>query len=119
MLRKFSLRLPVDLYEDLREEALRERISLSDVIREDVFRSRKSKGELPQISKIHSNLQEESSTILTLLSQRENLNQENHLMIVETLSLFREFLFERNGQILKKVDEKMEKRFGKERKKIL
>ena len=36
---------------------------------------------------------------------------------LETLLLLREFLFERNGQILKKVDEKLDARFGRDRKK--
>lgn len=117
MLRKFSLLLPIEMFKDLQSEANREKISISDVVRDKILRSKtprletssltiESKFETPpRISPLPT---EDSKIDLSLL----------HFASLETLYLLREFLFERNAQILKRVDDRLERRFGKERKRI-
>jgi hypothetical protein len=103
MLRKITLRLPFDIFEDLKEEAQKYCVSISDVIRERLLRPEISNNDFPNLS--------------TSPKQITNQPSEDNLINLEILFLLREFLFERNGQILKRVDEKMERRFGKDRKK--
>jgi hypothetical protein len=111
MLRKITHRLPINLYEDLRDEALKYRISISDVIRGKLLASTN-----PDPKKEFAEKQElEKSSA----SEQTKQTSEIYLMTLEILLLLREFIFERNAQILKRVDEKMERRFGKDRKKIL
>ncbi len=105
MLRKMALRLPIELFEALQREALREKTSISNLVREIILHSKISKNDFsnPSISP----------------QQAPEQSPEENLINLETLFLLREFLFERNAQILKKVDERMEKQFGKDRKKII
>ncbi len=105
MLRKMALRLPIELFEELQREALREKTSISNLVREIILHSKISKNDFsnPSISP----------------QQAPEQSPEENLINLETLFLLREFLFERNAQILKKVDERMEKRFGKDRKKVI
>lgn len=105
MLRKMALRLPIELFEELQREALREKTSISNLVREIILHSKISKNDFsnPSISP----------------QQAPEQSPEENLINLETLFLLREFLFERNAQILKKVDERMEKQFGKDRKKII
>jgi|GEM_PF-2694449 len=119
---KLSLRLPNDVFQNLREEASKHGISVSDVVRERILRGRN--GDLNQASVVHESSQLQKSTNRPneepgQLEGSEKKIPETDFAIFEILFLLREFLFERNGQILKKIDEKMEKRFGKERKRIL
>jgi hypothetical protein len=108
MQRKISLRLPIDIFEDLRDEALKHRISISDVVRDKIL--------VPRSSIISEKAN--TPNFLQIENTKEPAN-ESYFATLEILHLLREFLFERNGQILKKIDDKMEKRFGKDRKKIL
>ena len=114
MLRKMSLRLPIDIYEELFEEALRLRVSVSDVVREKILSVKHSN--------LNSSFQPPSSSQNEIFKQdihvKEKIypSEENDFVNLEILFLFREFLFERNAQILKKVDEKLDRRFGKDRK---
>jgi len=119
MFRKLSVRLPIDMYEDLRDEALKYCISITDVVREKLFRYQNPNLYPPQATAEVSNLQEQILELSTRLSKKENESNENRLTITEILFLLREFLFERNAQILKKVDERMDKRFGNDRKKFV
>lgn len=105
MLRKMALRLPIELFEELQREALREKTSVSNLVREIILHSKISKNDFSNPSIFPQQAPEQSS--------------EENLINLETLFLLREFLFERNAQILKKVDERMEKQFGKDRKKII
>jgi hypothetical protein len=105
MRRRLSLEFPIDMYEDLREEALKHKTSIADVVRQKILKSNDSIPKKPEEPTLSGKDQKQEDEVLS--------------MILEILLLLREFLFERNGQILKKVDEKMEKRFGKERRKIV
>lgn len=90
---QISVRIPIDVFEELQAEALKHRISISNVVRQKLV----------------------SEKIITPKEKSSELD----LVTIEILFLLREFIFEKNGQILKKIDEKMERQFGKERKKIL
>lgn len=105
MRRRLSLEFPIDMYEDLREEALNLKLSIADVVRQKILLSNNSrfkKSEEPNSG-----------------GKDQKQEDEVRIMTLEILLLLREFLLERNGQVLKKIDEKLEKRFGKERKKIV
>ena len=104
MQRKVSLLLPMSVFEDIQTEALKYQISISDLIRERISRPERFKNDFSK----------------TVISPAQPISQpsEENLINLEILFLLREFLFERNAQILKKVDERMEKQFGKDRKKI-
>lgn len=119
---KLSLRLPNDVFQNLREEASKHRISVSDVVRERILRGRNA--DLKQVSMVHefSQLRKSTNRPDDEANPIEGLVKritETDFAIFEILFLLREYLFERNGQILKKIDEKMERRFGKERTRIL
>ena len=116
-LRQLSHRLPIDLLEDLREEASKHRITMSDLIRAKLlFLKDANLNPQPPIS---SGVTQNNPPMPSSSQPTTNHPSEIDLAILEILFLLREFLFERNGQILKKIDEKMEKRFGKDRKKNL
>ena len=122
MLRKLTHRLPIDEFEELREEASKRRISISDVIRDKLLRSKSYESREGHPNHSFPEFDFDRSHGQGGLGPPERLanpNSEMDFAIFEILYLLREFLFERNGQILKRVDEQMEKRFGKERKKIL
>ena len=104
MLKKLTIRLPIDLFENLRDEGVKYHIPISDLIREKIIRA--------------ENLENEFKKISMPVQQNTAQSVDNNFINLETLFLLREFLFERNAQILKKVDERMDKRFGKDRKKI-
>lgn len=119
---KLSLRLPDDVFRYLREEASKLGISVSDIVRERILRGRSSdlnQGAEPQESSQFQNSTDRPNHPPGHLEEPVRSISETDFAIFEILYLLREFLFERNGQILKRVDEKMEKRFGKERKRIL
>jgi hypothetical protein len=105
MRRRLSLGLPNNMYEDLRDEALKHQISIADVIRQKIVRR----------ESVISNEPEKPVPVVQTPKQDEEVKG----MCLEMLLLLREFIFERNAQILKKVDEKLERRLGKDRKKFL
>lgn len=108
MQHQISVKVPIDVFESLREEALKHRISISDVVRERIL--------APQDQLLLSQAISDGSN---KAKSSQKTFSDIDLAIIEILFLLREFLLERNGQILKKTDEKMEKRFGKDRKKFL
>lgn len=124
MLRKCSLYLPLDLYEDLQALSREHRTSLTDVIRGKILQTKVDSENRHSSSQILSLLQ---SIHQKLLEQKEtsssqtpsSMNQNSDFLLVEILFLLREFLFERNGQVLRKVDEKLDQHFGKDRRKVL
>ncbi len=105
MQRKVSFLLPMNTFEDLQTEASKYQISISDLIRERISRPGRFKIDL--------------SNSVVCAPQPTNQSSEDNPLNLEILLLLREFLFERNAQILRKVDEKLEKRFGKDRKKFI
>lgn len=117
MLRKLTHRLPIDLFEELQEEASKHRITMSDLIRGKLLFLKNSN--LSFQSPLSPGITQNNSPPPSPPQTTVNQSQETDPAILEILFLLREFLFERNGQILKKVDEKMERRFGKDRKKNL
>lgn len=117
MLRKFTLLLPIEIFKELQTEAFREKISVSDVIRDKILRAKTPRSGTttpPVESKFEAFTKATTAPIDETKSTIPDIDFAN----LETLYLLREFLFERNAQILKRVDERMERRFGKERKKI-
>lgn len=118
MLRKFTLLLPIDVFKDLQAEALRERISISDVIRDKILQAKNPKLENP-IPAEKPKFEAFTKPDTPPNDQFKTVIPHIDFASLETLYLLREFLFDRNGQILKRVDDKMEKSFGKERKKFL
>ncbi len=121
MLRKFTVCLPIEIFEDLREEAAKHRLSISDVVREKILGARNVilKTETPAaVSLKNEPAQNQNSSNAVRSEETSKQISEISFTTLETLLLLREFLFERNGQILKRVDEKLERRFGRERKKV-
>jgi len=118
MSQRISVRVPNDVFESLREEAKIHGVRISDVIRDKILPRKFSKQGIP------TQLEEpkfEAFTNAGTTANDESKSTIPHIDFanLETLYLLREFLFERNAQILKRVDDKMEKRFGKERKRVL
>ena len=105
MQKKVSFLLPFDIFEDLQKEALKYQISISDLIRERISWPER--------------LKNDSANTLTPVANPVDSPSEDKLINLEILFLLRDFLFERNGQTLKKISEKMDKYFGKDRKKFL
>ena len=111
MLKQVSVKLPFRVFEELRQEAEKKHLSVSDVMRERIF--------LKPASKILNS--EESNPKISDEKISEPVpypSTESDFALLEILLLLREFLFERNAQVLKKVDEKLERRFGKDRKRV-
>ncbi len=119
MPKKISLLLPNDVFENLREEAARARISVSDTIREKILQYENANPASPPALELSSNLQNQLSEILSLVSKNQKLQPASDPAILEILFLLRELLLQRDGAILRKVDTKLDQLFGKERKKIL
>ncbi len=124
LLRKFSLGLPWEMYEELQKIALQQKMSLTDVIRGRILQAQNSSvntNSLDQILSllqlIHQKLTEQKEPNSTQAISSEN--QSSDPLLLEILFLLREFLFERNGQVLRRVDEKLDRHFGKDRKKVL
>lgn len=113
-----SLRLPQDIREELREEAEEKRLSISDIIRDRISKSKSSFSLDQCFEEILNRLDSLELKVAQFQNPQVQSSGTQDPMAVETLSLLREFLLERNAQVVKKVDEKMEKRFGKDRKKV-
>lgn len=118
MSQRISVRVPNEVFYALHEEAKIHGVKISDVVRDKILQAKGTKLGKPFLS--------EESKFEAFTKPGTGTNHENKFLIpnldfatLETLFLLREFLFERNAQILKRVDDKMEKRFGKERKRIL
>lgn len=117
MTKKISLLLPNDIFEGLQREAARDRISISDVIREKIL-YHENTNQLPaQEPSLNSNLQNQIAELLVTLSKNEKLVDEAYTVVFETRLLLREFLLERNGQVLRKVDQELKQRAAKEKEK--
>jgi heterodisulfide reductase subunit C len=118
MSQRISVRIPNEVFQSLREEAIKHGVRISDVVRDKILKEK--------ISKVGTSVQAEEIKFEAFTKPGGELNDKispniHHadFAALESLYLLREFLFERNAQILKRVDDKMEKRFGKERKRIL
>lgn len=118
---KVSFRLAAELVHECEQEAETLQLPLSHILR-DRFSNKNSTHSTFDTSKIIQSLQNIENKFdhfqSTYFKEASSLSSDNPL-VLEILFLLREFLFERNAQILKKVDEKLEKRFGKERQKII
>ena len=118
MPKKISLRLPNDIYETLQREALQARIPISAVARERLLQSRNIDSLYPQTISLDPNIQKQISEILNLISEKKSPGGEDPAL-VEMLFLLRELFLQRDGGIIRKVDAMLDRRFGKERVKIL
>ena len=105
---QISVKVPIDIFEGLQQEAAKHKVSISDIVRERIMAPENNSLLVPNPNPTKT---ESESSIQPFC--------EIDLSIIEVLFLIRESFLERNGQILKKIDEKMEKRFGKDRKRIL
>ena len=117
MPRKISVLLPSDLFENLRQEALKERISISDVIREKILHYENTNPTSAQTPFASSDLQNQIPAIFATLHKNEKRIEEAYTVAFEIRLLLREFLLERHGQVLRKVDQELRQRAGKEKEK--
>lgn len=123
-LKKCSFYLDLHLYEELLEKAEKNRLSLSTVIRGKLSQAIEQDFAPNPSTQIISHLRSLESKInesLTKASTQTGTTPEQKPdpMTLEILLLLREFLFERNGQVLRKVDERLDRELRGERKKIL
>ena len=107
MKKKFTTFLPGEILAELRDEAAKYKSSVAEVLRRKLLESKNLETSQAGSPPPSQNLKNESN------------DSSLYPLIVEVLLLLREFFFERNAQILKKVDENLDKRFGKERTKII
>ena len=120
-LKKVSFRIASTLAEECEREARQLKLPLSHILRDRFlqkgssdFSNREAYSQIfSQLEFISKNLEQAQSS-----STNQNFSSLNHSLLIEILFLLREFLFERNAQVLKKVDEKLDHLLGKERKKI-
>jgi len=117
MSQRISVRIPNHVFISLREEAKVHGIKLSDVIRDKIIHANSRENVIPSVVK---ESKFEAFTNAGIESNQDTKSTIPHIefAILETLYLLREFLFERNAQILKRVDDRLEKRFGTERKRF-
>lgn len=118
MLRKFTVCLPIEIFEDLREEASKHRLSISDVVREKILGSRNAILKAETVAAVIPQNESAQDQAKNTVPFEETSKQVSEISFrtLETLFLLREFLFERDAQILKRVHEKMERM--KEMKKV-
>ncbi len=120
---KVSFRIHPSLVEECEKEALDLKIPLSHVLRDRFLNQSTSQN--------YSKLEIDTQIFGSIKSLEEKLdfyqvNQSNssevlptfYPLLLEILFLLREFLFERNAQVLKTVNEKLDSLLGKERKKV-
>lgn len=118
MIHKISVRISNETFRSLQEEAKKYRVKISVVARDRLMHPSD-----PLRPKRNFDLDEEYIRELMAKEMRQEdktpePRSQSEFAALETLYLLREFLFERNAQILKRVDDKMEKRFGIYRQKI-
>ncbi|MCP5468557.1 MAG: hypothetical protein H7A32_04735 [Deltaproteobacteria bacterium] len=107
MKQKVSLRLPNEIFENLRQEALELQISVSDVIRQRIIHFENVNGKNSFSNFSEQNSQNAISDADSLNPNYENEFKEIQTIVFEIRLLLREFLFERNAQILRKVDQRL------------
>jgi len=111
MKRHATLRIPQNLYQEIKEEALQFGISISETIirRLEQYRSliQKQNGYEKIIEKLES---------ISSLPRENSISTTKKLdpVALEILYLLRELIAERSPQILKRVREKMERLFAKD-----
>ncbi len=118
MIHKISMRISNETFRSLQEEAKKYRVKISVVARCRLMQPNEI---LPSRKKFDSAEDFSPGVMTTERGQAEiypGPRSQSEFAVLETLYLLREFLFERNAQILKRIDEKMEKRFGIYRQRI-
>ena len=122
-LKKVSFRLPSELVEEYEMKANRFEMPLSHILRDQFLQGSSATDPTSdpsaQILQAIQNIGQKLTELQLSPATETNSSAQDNPLCLEILFLLREFLFERNAQVLKKVDEKMEKRFGKDRKRIL
>lgn len=118
-MKKVSFRLPAELVEECERKAEHFKLPLSHVLRDRFLETTlgntstvdASSSLLPALQGI-----EEKLVALQVFHPKEAVpSSQDDPLFLEILFLLRAFLFERNAQILKSVDEKLDRRFGKDR----
>ena len=117
MTKKISLLLPNDIFEGLQREAARDRISISDVIREKILYHENANQPPAQEPSLNPNLQNQIAELFAFFSKKEKRIEETYAVVFELRLLLREFLLERHGQVLRKVDQELKQRAAKEKEK--
>ena len=123
MLKKLTIRLPMEWVERLEAEAKREKTFLANVLRDKISGAKDLQADSSdKVSKDTLLLEKIDQQLTDLQANHPRTQpsspQENPLLI-ETLFVVRELLFERNAQALRRIDEKIDRLFGKDRIKIL
>ena len=120
---KINLRLPAAWVASFQREARQEKTSLSNVIRSKIA-GRKDitldeSTEPFELSLWLQKLEEKLIAFQTRHSEPSSSSPQENPELIETLLIVRELLFERNAQALRRIDDKVERLFGKDRRKIL
>ena len=115
---KISVRIPNEIFQSLAEEAKKYGVRVSDIVRNKILPSKNPRADSHAKIEDSVNVNGLRKVSASASPAAENQIPKLYFVALETLYLLREFLFERNGQILKRVDERMEKRFGKERERV-
>lgn len=107
MKRKVSTRLPIEIYEDLKDEADQRRVTVSDILCDRLKKYQElihHKNEMDELKKLLTRKMETQE--LNVSSPQEKSQQED-LVTLETLFILREIAFKENPQILKKANEEL------------
>lgn len=109
--------------ERLEAEAKREKTFLANVIRDKISGAKDSQADpsdrVSEDALLLQNINQQLTAIQASHSKTQPSSPQENPLLVETLFVVRELLFERNAQALRRIDEKIDRLFGKDRRKIL
>ncbi len=117
MKRKVSTRLPIEIYEDLKDEADQRGITVSDILCDRLKKYKESVHHKNEIGELKNLLTNKIETQKLNPSDSKEKSQEEDLVSLETLFILREMAFKENPQILKKANEELNLFLEKKRKK--
>ncbi len=117
MKKLFSIRLPLEIYEDLKDEAGQKGITLTDVLCDRLKKYKELLSNKSEIGELKNLLTSKVEIQKLNSSASEGKSQEEDLIALETLFILREMAFKENPQILKKANEELNLFLEKKRKK--
>jgi len=106
----FTLRIPDELNNELREAAVQKGVTLTHEIKNRLLK-------YPRLSKEHD-LLEKFENIFTSSNFKQESNSSLYPLLVEAILLLRGLIIQRDSQILRKVDTELDQLFGKKRMRI-
>lgn len=118
MIHKICVRVSNETFRSLQEEAKKYRVKISVVARDRLMHPNDTLQPKRNFELDEEYIQELVAKEMQQEDKTPEPRSQSEFAALETLYLLREFLFERNAQILKRVDDKMEQRFGSFRQKI-